>query len=280
MKKFLQFMGVATIMCFSFFYTEKAVDVVKEYDEVYKKIEEVSEKYKVTPIDAYIEGNTIIPGISGKSVNIDLSYSKMKRYGKYNDSLIVLDDVKPSISIYDNKDKFIVSGNKKKNYISILFLIKDVKNLKYILNVLDGKNISADLFLDGNFIENNMNEFNSIDSKYNIGNLSYNSDYSNSSFPWLDSIIKKKINKNYTFCYSSNNDTDVAHICSLSNDFTVIPSIVLKSNFISNVKDKIQNGSIISITVNDSNKKELPILINYIISKGYEIKTLNEHLNE
>lgn len=280
MKKFLQFMGVATIMCLSFFYTEKAVDVVKEYDEVYKKIEEVVEKYKVTPIDAYIEGNTIIPGISGKSVNVDLSYSKMKRYGKYNDSLIVLDDVKPSISVYDNKDKFIVSGNKKKNYISILFLIKDSKNLKYILNVLDEKDISADLFLDGNFIENNMNEFNSINSKYNIGNLSYDGDYSNSSFSWLDSIIKKKINKNYTFCYSDNNDTDISYICSLSNDFTVIPSIALKSNFIANVKDKIGNGSIISITINDSNKKELPILINYIISKGYEIKTLNEHLNE
>ena len=54
----------------------------------------------------------------------------------------------------------------------------------------------------------------------------------------------------------------------------------IKNNFVSNVKDKLQNGSIISITINDSNKSELPILINYIISKGYEIKTLNVHLSE
>ena len=59
----------------------------------------------------------------------------------------------------------------------------------------------------------------------------------------------------------------------------MVPNIILKNNFVSNVKDKLQNGSIISITINDSNKSELPILINYIISKGYEIKTLNEHLS-
>lgn len=280
MKKILQSIGFATIMCLSFFYTEKAVDVVKEYDEVYQKIVDVSNNYKKEPIDAYISNNTIIPGISGKSVNVDLSYSKMKRYGKYNDSLIVLRDIKPNISIDDNKDKFIISGNKKNNYVSLLFLIKDSNNFKYILNILDEKNISCDLFLDGSFIENNMDEFNKLDLKHNIGNFSYNKDYSNSSFPWLDSIIKKKINKDYTFCYSDNNKTDIASICSLSNDFTVVPNIILKNNFVSNVKDKLQNGSIISITINDSNKSELPILINYIISKGYEIKTLNEHLSE
>ena len=125
-----------------------------------------------------------------------------------------------------------------------------------------------------------LDEFNKLNLKHNIGNFSYNKDYSNSSFPWLDSIIKKKINKDYTFCYSDNNKTDIASICSLSNDFTVVPNIILKNNFVSNVKDNLQNGSIISITINDSNKSELPILINYIISKGYEIKTLNEHLSE
>ena len=280
MKKILQSIGFATIMCLSFFYTEKAVEVVKEYDEVYQKIVDVSNNYKKDPIDAYINDNTIIPGISGKSVNVDLSYSKMKRYGKYNDSLIVLSDIKPNISIDDNKNKFIISGNKKNNYVSLLFLIKDSKNLKYILNILDEKNISCDLFFFFFFIENNIDEFNKLNLKHNIGNFSYNKDYSNSSFPWLDSIIKKKINKDYTFCYSDNNKTDIASICSLSNDFTVVPNIILKNNFVSNVKDKLQNGSIISITINDSNKSELPILINYIISKGYEIKTLNEHLSE
>ena len=280
MKKILQSIGFVTIMCLSFFYTEKAVDVVKEYDEVYQKIVDVSNNYKKDPIDSIINNNTIIPGISGKSVNVDLSYSKMKRYGKYNDSLIVLRDIKPNISIDDNKDKFIISGNKKNNYVSLLFLIKDSNNFKYILNILDEKNISCDLFLDGSFIENNIDEFNKLDLRHNIGNFSYNKDYSNSSFPWLDSIIKKKIRKDYTFCYSENSKTDTADICSLSNDFTVVPNIILKNNFVSNVKDKLQNGSIISITVNDSNKSELPILINYIISKGYEIKTLNEHLAE
>lgn len=281
MKKFLQLTGLMAIMCLSFFYTEKAVEVVKEYDEIYQKISSIDDKYSVEPIDAVIDGNTIIPGISGKKINKDLSYSKMKRYGKYNESLIIFDKIKPNISISSNKDKFIISGNKENNFVSLLFLIKDDKtDIDYILKVLEEKKVNCDFFIDGSWAEYNLNYITKISSNHNIGNLSYNEDYNNSSFVWLDSIIKKNTKRNYTYCYSESNDTDIASICSKNNDYTVIPNIILKNNFLNNIKNDLEKGSIISISINDSNKQELPILINYILSKGFSIKPLNEHLDE
>lgn len=281
MKKFFQFTGLITIMCLSFFYTEKAVDVVKEYDEIYQKIVSIDEKYTVNPKDAIIVNNTIIPGISGHKINKDLSYSKMKRYGKYNESLIVYDKIKPNISISQNKDKFIISGVKERKFVSLLFLIKDNKtDIDYILKVLNEKDINSDFFIDGSWAETNIDYIINISSKHNIGNLSYNGDYKNSSFVWLDSVIKKNIKRNYTYCYSETDNNDIASICSKNNDYTVIPSIILKNNFLNNVKNNLEGGSIISINITDSNKEELPILINYIISKGFMIKPLNIHLEE
>ena len=280
MKKFLQLTGLVTLMCLSFFYTEKAVEVVKEYDDIYQKIVEVEKKYSIDSIDSVIVDDTIVPGISGKRINIDLSYSKMKRYGKYNESLIVYDEIKPTISISDNKDKFIIGGNESKNFVSLIFLVRDKTDVQYILKILNDKNISSDFFVDGYWVEKNMELFNNIGSNHNIGNLSYNYDYSNSSFIWLDSKIKKKMKRDYTYCYTESKNKDVLNTCFKNNDYTVIPSIILKNNFLSNVKEKLKSGSIISISITDDNKSELPILINYIISKGYKIQPLNEHLDE
>lgn len=280
MKKFLQLTGLVTLMCLSFFYTEKAVEVVKEYDDIYQKIVEVEKKYSIDSIDSVIVDDTIVPGISGKKINIDLSYSKMKRYGKYNESLIVYDEIKPTISISDNKDKFIIGGNESKNFVSLIFLVRDKTDVQYILKILNDKNISSDFFVDGYWVEKNMDLFNSIGSNHNIGNLSYRLDYSNSSFVWLDSIIKKKMKRDYTYCYTEGKNKDVLNTCFKNNDYTVIPSIILKNNFLSNVKEKLNSGCIISISITDENKSELPILINYIISKGYKIQPLNEHLDE
>ena len=74
MKKFFESLGLITLVCFIFFYTEKNTSVVKELDDIMIKIKEVSPNYATKVIDAIIEGDTIIPGISGKEVDINTSY--------------------------------------------------------------------------------------------------------------------------------------------------------------------------------------------------------------
>ena len=83
-----------------------------------KDIKKTEDKYKIDSIDALIVDNNIIPGKIGKSIDYKKSYSKMKQYGAYNEALTVLKDVKPVISIDNNYDKYIISGNKEKRSIA------------------------------------------------------------------------------------------------------------------------------------------------------------------
>ena len=68
----------------------------------------MSKSTKINSIDAVVSNNTIIPGISGKEVDVDKSYSKMRRYGKYNEKLLEYSYIKPTVSLTDNIDKYII----------------------------------------------------------------------------------------------------------------------------------------------------------------------------
>ena len=85
MKKQFQIIGFISLMGFSFFYTEKTISVVKEYDDIMISIKTKEKDYKKEQVNATIKGNKIIPGISGEKIDINRSYSKMKRYGKFEE---------------------------------------------------------------------------------------------------------------------------------------------------------------------------------------------------
>ena len=177
-------------MCFSFFYTEKTVSVVKEHDSIMIEIKEEMDKFKIDAVDAEIIDNTIKPGIHGSEIDIDKSYSKMKKYGKYNESLLVKKEVLPNISIKDNYDKFVIGGNDKKNQVTLIFLATNNIDVSKILDILKQKDIEATFFIDFYFY--NVESLTQISSNnHEIGNLSLNYDYSDSSFSWLTTKIKR-----------------------------------------------------------------------------------------
>ena len=73
LKKFFQLLGITTLICFSFFYTEKVGYVVREMDSLMEEIKEKSKTKNVEEIDALIDGNIIIPDKIGKIVYINYS---------------------------------------------------------------------------------------------------------------------------------------------------------------------------------------------------------------
>lgn len=153
MKKLFEIIGFISLMCFSFFYTEKTVSVVKEYDDIMITLREEAKKYELEYIDAKINNNTIIPGLKGKRVNINKSYSKMKRYGSYNESLLVFSDIYPKITLEKNKDKYIISGNKDKKMVSLIFLVEENTKIDKVVKILNDKKIKANFFIDGLWLE-------------------------------------------------------------------------------------------------------------------------------
>ena len=87
------------LVVFSFFYTEKVIDFIRESDPIMKNIKKSEKDYKVDPINATIKDNKIVPGVNGKTIDYDNSYKKMKKYGTYNESLTVFKEELPTISI-------------------------------------------------------------------------------------------------------------------------------------------------------------------------------------
>jgi len=281
MKRFFTFLGILTLACSTFIYTEKTMSVLKENDEIMIEIKRNSKNYEYDALDAYITDTTIIPGINGQNINLNKSYRKMKKYGTYNKNLMEFDYIKPNKLLKDNLDKYVVSGNSKKNMISLVFVVLDGNNIDNIIDVLDSKNVKATFFVDGNFLEKNNDTINLISEKgHEIGNLSYNMDYTNSAFSWMNSIINSVSNQKNGYCYFEKEDSAGLSVCASYKSISIKPNIIVSDSPLMTVKNNIVSGSIISFKVNDMVNKELGSIINYINSKGYKIEKLNEHLKE
>ena len=111
MKKIFNTIMLISLAVFSFYYTEKVALMMQEKDEIMLQILQNKDKYTVKSVNALIDGDTIIPGVEGKTVNKASSYKKMKEANYYNESLFLYDYIKPDVSIVYNLDKVIIKGN-------------------------------------------------------------------------------------------------------------------------------------------------------------------------
>lgn len=265
MKKYFQIIGIFTLIWASFFCTEKTALVIKNMDDIMIQINSEKSKYTINSSNSAIQGNTIIPGISGKTVNVHESYSKMKRFGQYNSSLYVYDIFKPKVSIQNNYDKYIIGGNKSKNNIAIIFLINNFDNIDKITSIM------------------NIYKFNSSFLIYD-----YNKDEiiklkaDNSIIVDSNSIIKiQKLNINMNlFCYNQNENTDFLNYCVKNRYHSFKSNMVVNKNLYSKIKEMIKPGLIIIIDVNDNTLYELVSTIIYIKTKNYNIVSVEELIEE
>ena len=279
MKKIFQMIGLISLICFSFFVTEKTALVVSEMDEIMIEIKANYEKYSKESIDAIIENNTIIPGVSAKDVNINKSYKNMKLSGYYSDKLYIYDYTKPNISLSDNIDKYIIKGNPSKRMVSLIFKVGLDDDITDILKIINNYNINATFFIDTNWFTNN-NELiqELINEGHNIGILMDN--YSDSDFEWMDMVIKKINNQKNSFCYSNEDNNDNLEACILKHNYTIRPIEISEKTPLLDIKQNLNAGSILSLDINSQVRKELSTIIIYIKSKGFNIDNLENHLLE
>lgn len=281
MKKFFSLLGLITLFIFSFYYTEKTVSVVKEFDEIMIEIKEVATTKKVDSENATIKEDTIIPGKNGLEVDINKSYSKMRKYGKFNESLLYTEEVTPKKTITNNYDKYVISGNPEKRQISFIFLVKNNDDVEKIVDIANNNNVKFNFFIDNDWLEkNNETVLNLINEKHSIGNISNNFNYDDPDFAWIDTVIKRIGKQNTSYCYLEEKDKDTLELCSINKNYTIIPNLILKNNIYTEIKEKVEPGNIISLEINDSVIKELPVVINYLKSKDFTITNLETHLSE
>ncbi len=281
MKKILQVIGLVSLICVSFIVTEKAVRVVKEGDQIMIEIKKREEVTKIEPTDAVVSGMTVIPGLSGSIIDVEKSYEKMKRYGNFLESLLEYKKITPSVSLSKNYDKYVISGNPKKNMVTLIFLVENDADVEPFIERLEKTNTKATFFLDGNWFEkNNAKVLELIEKGYEVGNLSYNRDYQDSSFVWMDTIIKKIGKQKQSYCYSEKENKDDLLICAMNKNHTIMPSIVIGNYPLKEIKEKLTAGSLIALPMSAKTLEELSSILHYIESKGYTITSLGEHIEE
>ena len=281
LKKYISYLGVLVLACFSFYYTDRAVDIVKRNDPIMKDIVANSEKFYIDPVSAIINHDEIIIGMNGKKVNIDKSYQNMKKINSYNESMLVFDEVIPNVSIDSNYDKYIVNGNINFSRVALVFKIDDISYVDVINNILLNKNAVATFFVDGSVVENNMDKILELVSNGNeIENLGYDGAYTLNKFGWTNNMISSLTNKDTKFCYTDYKNSNILDLCSSYKMHTIKPTISISNYPFSTVKKGLGNGSIISFNLNDTTVKELATIISYIKQKGYDLVTLEQLINE
>ena len=263
MKKVIKTISLLVLICFSFFYTDKVINIINQKDPLMIKIESLKEEYKIEPVNAILNEDTIIPGINGRQIDVLKSYEEMKSSGIFREELLVYKDLYPSSLLSNNKDKYIIKGNNKENKVSLLLIlnIKDIDNIKdnNITLFINHKDINIK-----NITKLKNNEI------YTYGN---NGIYNNELLTSDNSIINRISNNESKYCLSNNKDNTVLEVCNKNNMYTIIPNII---GDYTEIKNNISNGSIILI----NNTNNLNIIIKYINSKGYHIVPLSNLLKE
>lgn len=274
MKKLFKIFGIITFLCFSFFYTDRVMNVISDKDPLKQEIINLSNNYKLSSNEAVVSGDTIIPGSNGREVNIDKSYKKMRTGNVFNDKLLVFNVIYPKYKLKDNMDKYIINGNINKKEISIIFIINNDNNIDKIISILDNKKVVSNLFIEYNYLFNNINKI----KKYNNHNIySYSDNYTYDTLVIANNIITRTMNNKPIYCLSKIKNKDNINVCSYSNMYTIIPSI---NGGYNDIKFNLSNGNIILLDTSINTVNELNLIINFINSKGYDIVGLDKLLSE
>lgn len=281
MKKIYQISIVLLLSLTSFFYTEKVIDFIREKDPIMKNIKEYDKKNKIDAVNAVIDKNKITPGVSGKKVDYDKSFQKMKKYGTYNESLTVFEEVAPTISIDDYYDKYISEGSGINNDVSLVFEVKNGDNINNIINILKENSTIATFFVDGLWLENNqtlVSEMASLGHEIEI--LNYDNKYQELYFSSSLNLVNSITNLKPKYCYARYDNKEVLELCEKLELHTIIPTIMTGNYPYNDVVKKVHKGSIIGFSVTSSVEIELSTIINYLKQKGYTIDTLDILLSE
>ncbi len=280
-KKIIEILFACLLVFASFFYTDEVVSMMEDKDPVMIKIKKEKKSLEEESINAKVNGEYLVPGYSGLVVDLDKSFNKMKKYGGYNESLIVFKESTPTISVDEYYDKYIVSGNGFTNYISLVFEITDKELLPKIKDILKENDVRATFFVDGVLLkEDNILVTSLLQDFHEIELLNYKGSYDRLVFEEALDTLQVIANRRGKYCLAKYDQKEILELCSKEKMHTIIPTIQISSNPYLSLKGKLREGSIISITPTKENISELDVVVKYIKQRGYTLDTLEQLLSE
>lgn len=276
MKKIFKYLGVIILIGFSFFYTDKVINVINEKDPIMIKLNAEASKYSLPSSNAIIVDNTIIPGIAGKMVDINKSYKNMREIGLYNPNNIVYKRIEPKISLTNNYDKFIIKGNKEKQAVSLIFTINNDLNLDRIIDILKENNTIANFFINYTYLNKNLNELRKEIINHEVYSLGNNLEYSPEVLIFSNNLIERTFKNKANVCLSSNYNPKTINTCAENDNYTINTNVV---NY-NLLKSSLESGNLIYLDSDTKSVNELDTIIMFIKSKGLQIIPISKLICE
>ncbi len=279
MKNIIKLTGLLVLIGFSFFYTDKVIEVIREEDQIMIQIKAKKDHYALSSLNATVEGDTIIPGIKGREVNVEGSYKKMKDQGIFNENLLIYDEIDPKIRLENNQDKYIISGNHNKKMVSLIFPLENGRYLESIDKILKSNNVVANFFVDYTYLINHSTTIKekSYHEFYSYGS---NGKYTPDTILFSNNLISRITNNDATYCLISKKSKEVLELCNKNNLYTILPNILGEKTPYKNIKNNLTSGSMLLLSMNSETTNELSLIIDYIKGKGYQIVGLSNLLSE
>lgn len=273
LKKIFKISAVLLLVGFSFFYTEKVTMIARNSDPIMRAIKKEESNKKVSNVNPVINNDEYIMGINGCEIDVDKSYSKMRSVGEFKEELIVM---KETSNDKDLTDKYVIGGNNKEKKVSLIFIVnKDIDS--NLTNYINDKNLKVNYFIDGKYLEENMITVKFLSENSNIYYLGENEEYSDENMLYHNNLISMNGSNEPKYCFTSDKDNNTLKLCN-DYDMVTIKSDIIKDNIYKRIKDKLNNGVIFAI--DSDNTDEIKVSINYILSKGYNIISLEDLLSE
>ena len=274
-KSVIKLTALLLLLLFSFVYTNKVFEEARNTNPVMKEIKKYKRKNDIKAVEPILNGNELIVGLSGIVVDKNESYNNMK--DNFDKNKIVVKKVLPKKSITKNNSYYIIKGNGSKKEVAIIFKIKNNDNYEKFINYDRNNKNNFTLFIDGKYLEDNPDKIYDYKNKYEIYNLGYNEKYDN-NISDTNRLIKSITLKKSNYCLNETKNKEYKKVCDRKNMISITPKIINPS--ISDLKKKIENGSIISYDLDNINISNLNIIINIIESKGYKIVSLSKLIKE
>jgi probable sporulation protein (polysaccharide deacetylase family) len=279
---------------------QDSIPAAKQQDPLYLEIEKRAPEFEVPPQNAEIHKIwRKTPGYNGLKVNIEASYNKMKKIGKFDKNKLVFEQIPPKIHLKDLPPEAIYRGHPDKPMVA--FIINVAWGNEYIpdmLEVLKKHKVKATFFLEGRWAKENPDLAKMIaDAGFEVGNHSY-------SHPDMKTLSNERIREQLVKTNeiieattgvqptlfappSGSYRHDVVEIASQLKMETIMWSVDTidwqrpePHVLIQRVMNKIHPGAMILMHPTSSTAKALETLIINIQQKKYIISNVSTLLNE
>lgn len=149
----------------------------KRSETILEQINASAKKYREEAQDAYIDRVwKKTPGRNGLQVSVEKSYRKMKKQGVFDESLLVFEEIPPSIHLTDLPPAPIYRGHPEKDMVALLINVSwGTEHIPTILQTLKQHHVKATFFIEGKWALDNKSLVKMIaEQNHVIGSHAYN----------------------------------------------------------------------------------------------------------